>query len=322
MGISGLAGISHYRIIILKSLFCRLYQNFSLTLIYSFYKDLWTNAPKEADMEVPNYPWKGAADLALPSYVEANVVREYLNDYVDHFSVRELIKTYHNVESVTYDSNDKTFQVTVTNVANNETCTEIYDFVVVATGHYSYPKNPTFPGEDTFPGTVMHSHDFTNGADYKDKRVLCIGGSYSAEDIALQCWKKGATAVHITTRRPGGFGYVDWPSTIMEKPILTNISKSTVTFEDGTSEEYDAIIKCTGYVHKFDFLNGDHDMGGNIMVPNGLYKQCISISNPKLWFIGMQNLVYSSPMFQLQGNKKVMPRAFLSIFSLFQNFIF
>ena len=56
-----------------------------------------------------------------------------------------------------------------------------------------------------------------------------------------------------------------------------------------------------GYLHKFDFLPEEFsELGGNILVPNGLYKQCISMKNEKVWFIGMQNLVYSAPMFQLQ----------------------
>ena len=140
-------------------------------------------------------------------------------------------------------------------------------------GHFNYPNDPIFSGEETFPGKIIHAHDFKNGADFKDMRVLSIGGSYSAEDVCLHCWRKGATFSHVSSRRPGGFGYTDWPERVEEKPILTNISGSTVTFADGTSEDYDAIIKCTGYVHKFTFLK-DFEMSGK-WVPSGLYKQCI-----------------------------------------------
>ena len=75
-----------------------------------------------------------------------------------------------------------------------------------------------------------------------------------------------------------------------------------MTFTDGKTQDYDVIIKCTGYVHKFDFLHADLQINavGNAFVPNGLYKQCISIHNPKLFFMGMQNLAYTNSMFQLQ----------------------
>ena len=83
---------------------------------------------------------------------------------------------------------------------------------------------------------------------------------------------------------------------------MTKISGNSVLFDDGSFDDYDVIIKCTGYVHKFDFLESRFsEMGGNTLVPIGLYKQCISMENSRLWFIGMQNLVYSAPMFQLQG---------------------
>ena len=37
---------------------------------------------------------------------------------------------------------------------------ETFDYVIVASGHYSVPNVPTFPGIEKFPGRVMHAHDF------------------------------------------------------------------------------------------------------------------------------------------------------------------
>lgn len=61
-------------------------------------------------------------------------------------------------------------------------------------------------------------------------------------------------------------------------------------------------------MHKFDFLpaelqintTGDTGRGLTAWVPQGLYKQCISIENPNLFFLGMQNLAYTNTMYQLQ----------------------
>ena len=102
-------------------------------------------------------------------------------------------------------------------------------------------------------GKYIHAHDYRDGKLYKDLRVLCIGGSYSAEDIALQCWKYGSKYAHITHRRATPMGF-KWPETVIERPILTDINGSTVTFKDGSTEEYDVIIKCTGYLHDFPFM--------------------------------------------------------------------
>ena len=46
----------------------------------------------------------------------------------------------------------------------------------------------------------------------------------------------------------------NWPEGVIERPILTDINGSTVTFKDGSTEDYDVIIKCTGYLHNFPFM--------------------------------------------------------------------
>lgn len=136
-----------------------------------------------------------------------------------------------------------------------------------------------------------------------EKRVLLVGGSWSAEDIALQCWRAGATCAHISHRRPGGFGYSDWPEQIVEKKIIKEIQNETVIFEDGSEGNYDVIIKCTGYLHDFPFLPDylNPKISGNVLIPENLYKQTIMMSNPSLFFIGMQNNVYTFPMYHLQA---------------------
>ena len=51
-------------------------------------------------------------------------------------------------------------------------------------------------------------------------------------------------------------GYFNYRSCLVInlRPILTDINGSTVTFKDGSTEEYDVIIKCTGYLHDFPFM--------------------------------------------------------------------
>jgi trimethylamine monooxygenase len=43
---------------------------------------------------------------------------------------------------------------------------EQFDHVVVASGHYSVPNVPDFPGIAKFRGRVFHAHDFR----YTDKK--------------------------------------------------------------------------------------------------------------------------------------------------------
>merc|ERR1712227_129092 len=169
----------------------------------SMYAGLQTNAPKESNLEVPNFPFKEP----MSSYPPAEKIRQYLRDYVEKFDLRKFFQTSTNVEKVSFDEKNKKFSV-----------------------------------------------DFKNGSDFKGKKVLCIGGSYSAEDICLSCWKNGAEYAHVSTRKPNGFGYVDWPRNVEEHTSISEFTENGVKFSDGKENDYDVIIKCTGYVHKFDFL--------------------------------------------------------------------
>ena len=76
-----------------------------------------------------------------------------------------------------------------------------------------------FAGEEDFLGEILHSHDFKGGEKYKGRRILCVGGSWSAEDICLQCWKSGAKYSHISSRKPI-VQYGDWPENFKENVIL------------------------------------------------------------------------------------------------------
>ena len=62
------------------------------------------------------------------------------------------------------------------------------------------PHIPDFPGIERFPGRVLHAHDFRDKNEFSGKTLLLIGSSYSAEDIAVQFIKYGASKVIITWR--------------------------------------------------------------------------------------------------------------------------
>ena len=90
--------------------------------------------------------------------------------------------------------------MTVERLKDHTLHTDTFDWVVVATGHFSVPNVPQFPGIESFPGRVMHAHDFRSADEFKGKDVLIVGASYSAEDIGLQCHKYGAKSVTMCWR--------------------------------------------------------------------------------------------------------------------------
>ena len=202
-----------------------------------------------------------------------------------------------------YNAASDDFTVVVKNLAKDSFLpAQTFDHVIVATGHFSTPRVPTFSGIDRFPGRVLHSHDFRDANEFKDKRMLLIGASYSAEDIALQCLKYGCSNVIITWRtKPMAF---KWPAKITERPLLTKIDGKTVHFKDGSQAEVDAIILCTGYLYSFPFLGDSLRLkSANILFPKGLYNNIVwtNDGNNKLLYMAMVDQYYTYTYFDVQA---------------------
>ena len=135
------------------------------------------------------------------------------------------------------------------------------------------------------------------------KRVLCVGTGFSGIDITTQCVKYGAKSVTISNKKALlNFG---WPrDKVKEASKAVTITNSTVKFADGHEEDYDIIVWCTGYNHSFPFLDQSLKLKtANVLYPNHLYKGVVftEAANRKLFYMGMQNLVYSFPLYDLQA---------------------
>lgn len=206
------------------------------------------------------------------------------------------------VENVVFDEESKTFNVSSKARGHQESQVEQFDFVVVATGHFSVPHVPEINGLESFPGSVIHSKYMRNASRYAGKKVLLIGASFSALDLAIYCCKFGAMEVVISHRTaPLEFG---WPSIVSEKPQVRSIDGNIVTFIDGTTDRFDDIVFCTGYLHSFPFMESKlHLNTKNLFFPNHLYKGVVftEAGNNQLFYLGMQNQAYSFTMFDLQS---------------------
>jgi trimethylamine monooxygenase len=265
----------------------------------SMYRYLWSNGPKEC-LEFADYTFEEHFGKAIPSYPPRAVLWDYIKGRVEKAKVRKWVRFSTPVRMVEWDAKKKKFNVTVHDRVKDKMYTEQFDNVVVASGHFSTPQVPEFPGIKTFGGRVMHAHDFRDALEFKGKHVLIVGRSYSAEDIGSQCWKYGAASVTATYRsKPMGF---TWPKNFEERPLLQKLDGKVATFKDGSTKEVDAIILCTGYQHHFPFLPEDLRLKtANRLWPLDLYRGVFWEGNPKLSYIGMQDQFYTFNMFDAQA---------------------
>ncbi|XP_076082576.1 trimethylamine monooxygenase-like [Mytilus galloprovincialis] len=132
-------------------------------------------------------------------------------------------------------------------------------------------NKPYFEGIETFPGRIIHSHDFRDATQFKGQHELVVGAKNSAEDIALQCMKFGAKSI-VTSYRSTPLNY-NWPVGIEERPLVQKIEGKVVHFLDSSFTEVDSIILSTGYKYMFPFMENNLQPSlSNILYPAGLYK--------------------------------------------------
>ena len=264
----------------------------------SMYRYLWSNGPKEC-LEFADYGFEEHFGKPIASFPPREVLYDYIIGRAQRSGFRDRIRFNHPVRRISRSADGSGFTVTAHDLANDTDTSEDFDHVVVSTGHFSIPNMPHYPGYETFGGTLIHAHDFRDAVQFADRDVLVIGSSYSAEDIASQCWKYGARSVVCTSRRGMGF---DWPEGITERPILTHVDGRTVHFTDGSTAEVDAIISCTGYLHHFPFMDDELRLvTANRLATSMLYRGVVFQPENRILYLGMQDQWYTFNMFDAQA---------------------
>ncbi|TCM70754.1 trimethylamine monooxygenase [Acinetobacter calcoaceticus] len=265
----------------------------------SMYRYLWSNGPKEA-LEFADYSFDEHFQQPIASYPPRAVLWDYIQGRVDKADVRDLVRFNTAVKQVDFDQEQQCFHLQLNDHEHNQVYSEQFDYVIVASGHFSTPKVPEYEGFDKFNGRILHAHDFRDAVEFKDKTVLIVGSSYSAEDIGSQCYKYGAKQIYSCYRsQPMGF---DWPENWTEKQHLLHVDEQFAYFGDGSHAEIDAIILCTGYLHHFPFMQEELCLKtNNCLYPLGLYKGVVWEENPRLFYLGMQDQWYTFNMFDAQA---------------------
>ena len=192
------------------------------------------------------------------------------------------------------------WQIKSINKPMKQESVNVYDVVMVCSGHYNTPVVPNIPGQDKFKGTAVHCHQYRSVEPYKNQTVLVIGAGPSGLDIALQVASVAKSVVishHVVKREIKG----DYPKNVTKKPEVHRIKNDKeVEFVDGSCCSFDSIIYCTGYKYSFPFL---HESCGVIVedkLVQPLYKHMVHIERPSLCFIGIPFYVCAFQMFDLQ----------------------
>jgi len=138
-----------------------------------------------------------------PVYMHNTKLVEYLKAYASHFDLEERIRFEHEVLGVVQAEDfAKTGQwvLKVTDRKAQTTSTEVFDGVLVCTGHHADKRIPVFDGIERFRGKIVHTRDYRTHVGYEDKKVLVVGIGNSGGDVAVEL-SRIAKPVLLSTRR-------------------------------------------------------------------------------------------------------------------------
>ncbi|MEM7550574.1 MAG: NAD(P)-binding domain-containing protein [Bacteroidota bacterium] len=292
-----------------------------------------------------------------PDYPSHEQLAAYFQNYAKHFGFYDTIQFDSEIVDAQPTADGK-WEVAVRK--NGMDTSHVYDQFVVCNGHHWNPRMPEYPGQ--FSGEFIHSHDFKTSDQFKNKRVLVIGGGNSACDVAVET-SRVSEYTHLSWRR----GYWIVPKFLLGKPSdatgeklsfvptklkvkgfewllnflqgknediglqkpdhdifethptinselyyfvrhgkiapkmdIERFEGDTVVFKDGSKEEYDVIVACTGFKITHPFFNKhliDYSEGD---VP--LYLKMMHPRFDSLYFVGLfQPLGCIWPLAELQS---------------------
>ncbi|KAJ9464115.1 Flavin-containing monooxygenase FMO GS-OX1 [Diplonema papillatum] len=191
-------------------------------------------------------------------------------------------------------------------------CTEVFDAVVVANGHYRTPYIPDIPGfrvwaeKQRDSDSVIHAADYRVATPFAGKTVLIVGANASGTDIAREV-SQVADTVYIldqsSSRITQRGNRVRVPAEGVRILPCGTISLHRVPFR---GKQITNVIFATGYQFTFPFFRDMSFVGANLAdggrSVRGLFLHLISPTYPQeVFFIGLPMTIAPFPLFETQA---------------------
>nr|XP_023028752.1 senecionine N-oxygenase-like [Leptinotarsa decemlineata] len=265
---------------------------YGLQIQSSMYQGLKTNLPKEL-MQYEDFPYKKPKH----SYISYPEVMQYMNDFATTFNLLPHIKFLNYVERVSYLPNGK-WSLEIKELKTQEKEQREFDAVFVCIGNVSSLSIPHIPGKENFNGSIIHSHDYRKPDSYKNKRVLVIGSGSSGKDVT-KFVANVAEKVILSHRSPLDSSF-KLPPGVVTKPVVMEFKETSVLFADGSEEDIDAVVFCTGYLIDFPCLSPSCGIEVDNKWVKYLYKDIINVEHPTMAITGMLFPIFRFPLYGIQ----------------------
>lgn len=263
--------------------------------------------------ELPGF----AVPPADPSAASRDILPAYFADYESRFDLR--VHRPERVQKVERVDDDSRGRLRV------ETHRAVYDarYVMNATGTWTKPLWPRYPGQESFRGRQVHVADYVSADEFAGQRVVIVGAGVSAvqlldeishvadtfwvtrrepewidEDFDIAARVAAIAGVDERVRQglaPGsvisvtGMHWTPWAraadarGVLVRHPMFASIEADGVRMPDGSFEAADVILWATGFRAALDHLAPLH-----LRVPGGgiRVEDSRATDEPRLFLIG------------------------------------
>ena len=163
------------------------------------YPQVQTQSPKD----LYRYTDKAMPD-SYPEWPKGPQVHAYLTDYARSHGLDRMLQLGTAVAAMDRRPDGKPGWRLELKTAN-ATRREDFDFVAICTGQFNEPQTLSLPGEAEFSakgGRILHSCAYNDADIARGRKVVVLGGSKSATDIAVNAVESGAREVTMVYREP------------------------------------------------------------------------------------------------------------------------
>ena len=264
----------------------------------SMYKTLRTNLPRDVMAFFDfSFDSEGGGKDSWPRYPGHAEVLSYLQRFADAFDVERLISF--NAKVLRVHRGDKWTLLIDSKKGRIE---EKFDALAVCNGHYAEPRVPNIPGIKSFPGLMMHSHNYRARDSFTNKRVAVIGTAASGVDLTIEIAGVSESVYWCGNDQTERREKIEHMRNVFACGPLTAITKDgrLLTENSGYVGPIDCLIFATGYHYSFPFLSKDLiSVNDNWVTP--LYRDLLCVTQPTLALLGLPLKIIPFPIFEIQS---------------------
>lgn len=136
-------------------------------------------------------PWKG------PTLAEGGEILAYLDEAVEEEGLASFIRFGWELAAADWSDEAQCWRLTLRHVASGAEHALTATFLWMCCGYYDHDRGhePEFPGQELFPGPIVHPQRWPEGEDFAGQRVAVIGSGATAATLVPALAK---TAAHVT----------------------------------------------------------------------------------------------------------------------------